>query len=544
MGEPLSWLKLGQRARTPTTPLTANPLECKATRDSQSCDPRRPGSSRMSTRTPPEARLEAPSTDEGAADFLVRDQDQVWYNPSLDQMVEALQVLLMTHGVLEPIPIQYNSYILHLVEGFAVAQGNIRKAEAAYQEARRSLEQNLEQFRLVADEWLERESQYRAEVKRLEVLLSKCSRSGLEAVALARTNSIVDRSGPEGAGFLWRLDKLRKHHVDGLPPPRNVVIANQACRTEIRENQCEEEKNRTMGIGGDPDRVPTPKILDNDNDYRMSEKILQQYVTTRASTASREWWAHRRNHTSRPELDVPKRCQDDSRNHCAGIMTIPTVASGSHQIHQEGQLPTKTNAKEGKEDASSMPAFSTPDLPTYAKGSKHDNVAAATETASARHERDHSPFSFETGDDFDLFPKPTEGEKGDDTPYPSHKSRESTGIGTQRRYGDDTTSLTASKEQSPSTENGDPTIHLSRYGHARGGTSPRNKPGRGHRDAVHGRHTTMGGSPGQSSHSLDPPLAVSPAEQEASQRQQAETNARIAATLALANVLGRTSQNK
>ncbi len=86
-------------------------------------------------------------------------------------MVEALQVLLMTHGALEPIPIQYNSYVLHLVEGFAVAQENIRKAEAAYREAKQSLEHNLEQFRLVADDWLERESQYRAEVKRLEVLL-------------------------------------------------------------------------------------------------------------------------------------------------------------------------------------------------------------------------------------------------------------------------------------------------------------------------------------------------------------------------------------
>lgn len=86
-------------------------------------------------------------------------------------MVEALQVLLMTHGVLEPIPIEYNSYVLHLVEGFARAQEDIREAERACQAAKQSLERNFEQFRLVADDWLERESQYRAEVKRLEVFL-------------------------------------------------------------------------------------------------------------------------------------------------------------------------------------------------------------------------------------------------------------------------------------------------------------------------------------------------------------------------------------
>jgi hypothetical protein len=86
-------------------------------------------------------------------------------------MVEALQVLLMTRGGQEPIPLEYNSHVVHLVEGFANAREKIRKLEMASQEAKQTLEQNLEQFRLVADDWLERESQYRAEVKRLEVLL-------------------------------------------------------------------------------------------------------------------------------------------------------------------------------------------------------------------------------------------------------------------------------------------------------------------------------------------------------------------------------------
>ncbi|KAI0798892.1 hypothetical protein GGR55DRAFT_533837 [Xylaria sp. FL0064] len=559
MGEPLSWLRLG-RARTPTAPLTAHPPECKATRDSQSCEPRRPGSSRMSTRTPPEPGLEAPSADEGIADFLVRDQDQVWYNPSLEQMVEALQVLLMTHGVLEPIPIQYNTYVLHLVEGFAVAQRTTRKAESAHQEARRSLEQNLEQFRLVAEEWLERESQYRAEVKRLEVLLSKCSRSGLEAVALARTNSIVDRSGSKGVGFLLRLDELRKHQANDSPPRRDLFIPNQTFRTEIQGNQSGKDRT-TGGVGGDPERVPTPKILDNDNDYHMSEKILQQYMATRASTASREWWAHRRNHTLRPEVNVMKRYQDGSCNPGVGIAAVPAVASGSHQIHQEAQSPIKAHVEEGKvstafsipkglnhqDEASSMPEFSAPNFPYHVKGLEHANVAATAATASSRHERherDHSPFSFETGDDLDLFPRPTEGEIDVDTPYTSHKSPESTGAGRYRRCGDDANSLEMSKEQRPPTGNGNPTTHLFRRDHPRRVPSPCSKPVRGRRDAVYSGQATIGGSPIQSSHNLDPPLAASPAEQEVSQKQQAETNARIAAKLALANVHGRMSQNK
>ncbi|KAI1280155.1 hypothetical protein F5Y07DRAFT_413304 [Xylaria sp. FL0933] len=559
MGEPLSWLRLGQRARTPTTPLAAHPPEWKATHDSQSCEPRRPGSSRMSTRTPPEPGLEAPSTDEGIADFLVRDQDQVWYNPSLEQMVEALQVLLMTHGILGPIPIQYNTYVLHLVEGFAVAQRNTRKAESAYQEARRSLEQNLEQFRLVAEEWLERESHYRAEVKRLEVLLSKCSRSGLEAVALARTNSIVDRSSSKGAGFLLRLDELRKQHADNSQLPRDLSISNRTCRTLIQGNQIGEDRRRRE-TGGGPERVLTPKILDNDNDCRMSEKIFQQYMATRASTASREWWAHRRNNTLRPDVNIMKRYQHSSCNPGVGIATVPAVASRSHQIHQEAESPIKAHGEEGKvsttfsiakglkhqDEAPSMPELSAPNFSYHAKGSQHANVAATAATASSRHERherDHSPFSFETGDDLDLFPRPTEGETEVDTPYTSHKGPESTGTGRYRHCDDDANRLEASKEKRPPTGNSNPTAHLFRYDHSRRVPSPCSKPVRGRRDAVYSRQATIGGSPSQCSHNFDPPLAASPAEQEVSQRQQAETNARIAAKLALANVHGRTSQN-
>lgn len=77
----------------------------------------------------------------------------------------------MTRGSVEPIPVEYNSYVIHLVEGYASAQEEIRKMKVNCEEMKLSLERNFEQFRLVADEWFEREAQYRAEVKRLEVLL-------------------------------------------------------------------------------------------------------------------------------------------------------------------------------------------------------------------------------------------------------------------------------------------------------------------------------------------------------------------------------------
>ncbi|TGJ84313.1 hypothetical protein E0Z10_g4437 [Xylaria hypoxylon] len=565
MTEPLSWLKLGPRARTPSTPLATNSVEGKASRDSQPGDARRPASSRMSSHD-----TELLPTDDNFAHLLVRNQDHVWYNPSLDQMVEALQVLLMTHGVLHPIPIQYNSYVLHLVEGFAAAQESIRKAKAAYQEVKQSLENNLEQFRLVTNDWLERESQYRAEVKRLEVILSKSSQSGLEAVALARTNSIVDRSGSQSSGFLSRLDQLRKRHVNDLVSPLNL---DQMFRTETQENQSGRDntlgKERGTERGILLTRVPpflspvlTPKILDNDNDFRMSEKIRQQNAGIMASTTiSRERRVYRRGETVQPESNIKQRCQDDFCSPFAAITTAPAVASGKHYIHQEAQSPTETHLRDKASidllsskssrhqiNTSSRLAISNPDFPIY------PSKAAATKSAS-RHERDLSEFSFESGDDFDALPNnPTEG-KGDLDPrycdqapsYPAHRSLEGVAVEKPQRHADDANGLAticaASKERRRSKDNDGPVQPLPSGPHTVSQSSSA-KPKRVCRDSVYSRHSTVGGSPSQSSHSLDSSLATPVTGQEISQRQQAEMDARIAATLALASVLGSTNQKK
>lgn len=91
-------------------------------------------------------------------------------------MVEALQVQLMTHGVFHPLPVEFNAHVLHLLEGFAATRKSIRESQASCQEAAQLIKQNLEQFRRVADDWVERESRYQAELKRLEFLLvsSEC----------------------------------------------------------------------------------------------------------------------------------------------------------------------------------------------------------------------------------------------------------------------------------------------------------------------------------------------------------------------------------
>ncbi|KAI0377402.1 hypothetical protein F5Y04DRAFT_291774 [Hypomontagnella monticulosa] len=262
-----SWLRLGQHSHVPNTPRSPAPSE------------------RAPSRVPSYLSLKSRSSispeplDGSTSSLLVREHDKIWYNPSLEQMVEALQVIMLTKGVLQPIPIEYNSYVLHLIEGFASSQKRIRAIDTARAETKHSLEQHLEHFKLVADEWLEREGQYKSEIKRLEVLLSRTSRDGLEAVTLARTNSVVDRNGPQAKKFVSTLKRLSTHAVHEITHPSTVKVPiNPSCDK------------------GQHGSKPAAKILDNDNDFLISEKIRLQ---DDAAAKLNSLYPNRRQHAGR-----------------------------------------------------------------------------------------------------------------------------------------------------------------------------------------------------------------------------------------------------
>ncbi|KAI1487534.1 hypothetical protein F5X96DRAFT_143615 [Biscogniauxia mediterranea] len=234
----LSWLRLGQRSRTSNVPRSPTTSERTPARELQLGECRKHDPSQVSgclslygrASNSPE-RL-SPDSNGG---LLVREQDRIWYNPSLEQMVETLQVAIMSKGVLSPIPVEYNTYVLHLIEGFAGSREKIRAVDTAYAGVKQSLEQNLEEFKSLVDDWLARERQYKAEIKRLEVLLSRTSREGLEAVALARTHSIVDRSGPEAKEFISRLTRLSSHHRESTSSGQHDKLCDSPDRTTLPE---------------------------------------------------------------------------------------------------------------------------------------------------------------------------------------------------------------------------------------------------------------------------------------------------------------------
>ncbi|TRX92921.1 hypothetical protein FHL15_006059 [Xylaria flabelliformis] len=547
MSDPLAWLKLGQRSRTPSNPLSSSSPDCKAGRERTLSDLRRPGSSRLSGHlgradTGLDSLFSEDAEDDVAANLFVRNQDRIWYNPSLDQMVEALQVLLMTRGVLEPIPLEYNSYILHLIEGFAKARADTRKAEAAHTELKQTLEQNLEQFRLVAEDWRQKEAQYLAEIKKLEVLLSKSSKDGLEVVALARTTSVIDRYSNRRRGFLSRLDEIRRDHFDssGRPP------------------------------------VPTtPRILDNDNDFLISEKFRKQDAIVRDSApVSRE----RRATDLQSGAPIKKStaaaaaaASSSSSKSPETVIKAPiatTVVTEERPSDEEPkpgpEATTKGSRsvfrgafslKRGRHGASETRSPKAkhevvvgPSNPGHQENTAEDRPATSSTESSLtltpgtahRHERGGSTFSFEAGDDcIPLLGNPAEGYGDFDTAsYRQTPTPESSGAaaeecrrrtdvdgvgdaGKERKEIDSVRyPTTATTVQSPSTARHRPLLRRGRDSGGGGGSSKKTTT------------STAQSSPSQSCHVQDE------GQQEGSEKAQTETEARIAAKFALANAFG------
>lgn len=108
---------------------------------------------------------------------------------------------------------RYNAHIRALLEGFGHLTERLQETEEKFAELKNLREKELEEFRGISEDWVQREEGYKAEIKRLELVLAKESKDGVASVALARHESLIDRSGSKR--FRERLKRARNSHQQG-----------------------------------------------------------------------------------------------------------------------------------------------------------------------------------------------------------------------------------------------------------------------------------------------------------------------------------------
>ncbi|CZR54270.1 uncharacterized protein PAC_04153 [Phialocephala subalpina] len=122
-----------------------------------------------------------------------RKPDNVYYRPSGDQMAEMLKVAVMSKGTFDPLPKEYNSCILHVLEAYQGMRDEIAKKDEEIEAMKQRHTMATKDFENMATKWEAREKDYQAELKKLEVILSK-TEGGMEKIMLARTKSRVHGS--------------------------------------------------------------------------------------------------------------------------------------------------------------------------------------------------------------------------------------------------------------------------------------------------------------------------------------------------------------
>ncbi|KAK3378318.1 hypothetical protein B0H63DRAFT_479546 [Podospora didyma] len=190
------------------------------------------------------------------------DPEIAWHNPNLMQLVETLQAAMISkRDALAPIPVMYNAYVLALLEGFGRVTKELRTAEDRLDELKNLREKELEQFRSMSEEWMRREGDYKAEIKRLELTLAKESKDGVLSVALARQESKIDRSASKR--FQARLKRLSNSQEQEL----NKKIPEEEERQKVDLSEAT-ACYKTIG--------DMPRIHDPNNDVLMSRFVEER----------------------------------------------------------------------------------------------------------------------------------------------------------------------------------------------------------------------------------------------------------------------------
>lgn len=122
----------------------------------------------------------------------VRDADQTWHNPSPDQVAETLKVVMMTRNNLDPVPVQYNSCILQLLEEYQDLQGTLKEKDKFLDKLILHHDKEVQDLKQVIHQLEETMDSYKIEIKNLEILVAT-GQCGLDVVTLARSQSIIDR---------------------------------------------------------------------------------------------------------------------------------------------------------------------------------------------------------------------------------------------------------------------------------------------------------------------------------------------------------------
>lgn len=126
-------------------------------------------------------------------------------------MAETLQVIMMNQSSMDPLPIEYNACILHVLESYYDLRQQLNAQQDTIEELKENHTKNVNDFEALATRWELKEEDYKTELKKLEVLLSKTN-GGMEEVSLARSKSRIHGSQRASDEIGRGINTIKRRH--------------------------------------------------------------------------------------------------------------------------------------------------------------------------------------------------------------------------------------------------------------------------------------------------------------------------------------------
>ncbi|KAL1883011.1 hypothetical protein VTK73DRAFT_533 [Phialemonium thermophilum] len=209
--------------------------------------------------------------------------EPTWHNPSIDKIVEALHATVMQkRDDLDSLPPQYNWHVMVLLEAYGKLRYQLEIVRQELADLVCLREQEQERFGKLAEEWATREESFRAEIKRMELVLSRSSVDGLEKVMLARSHSLVARSRRFPSQLRpKKASDTQGRYGDGSESPaaRQIVGHQERGLLRVRSSQ------QTL------ENIWTGAFPDSNHDAELSQEL------ERLGPDSQSWFEHQ---VSRP----------------------------------------------------------------------------------------------------------------------------------------------------------------------------------------------------------------------------------------------------
>ncbi|KAH6719857.1 hypothetical protein BKA61DRAFT_667767 [Leptodontidium sp. MPI-SDFR-AT-0119] len=252
--------------------------------------------------------------------FSFRVPESVYHEPSKDQMAEMLKAVMMTQSSTTPVPIEYNSCILHVLEAYHEMRVELQRTEETIEELKHTHTKDIKDFETLATQWEVKEQNYKSEMKKLEVLLSKTD-GGLEKVSLARSKSTVHGAQRVGESIKRDIGTIKARHAarssrEHSDVPGDVPIdastshryrADRFFKTRIKTNPQD-----------------SPNVANNERNKTPS-RILQP----RASTGSFALYA------SPAQMDEPTSHNETANVDLAEVSKAKLKALARQRAHEE-----------------------------------------------------------------------------------------------------------------------------------------------------------------------------------------------------------------